>query len=218
MIKAVLLVLEPLRTWERIALAQRSVLRILLTYVLPLLLLTSVAEAYGMMFWGDWRGNVVTLKRFSLPEALGFQFVEWAVNLGTLFLGTKMLKNLGETFHGRHTYPQAFTAVAYGLGPFWTLHVFDALPSVNPWVTYGLGIGLTLVVLYHGIPRVMLPDPPQAFGLYIMGWLLLALTAGLGRFVVWWLQLGRFKELEDILTNAVTFVLPASLQHWPPVQ
>jgi len=217
MIKAVLLVLEPLRTWERIALAQRSVPRIFLTYVLPLLLWTSIVEAYGMMFWGDWRWNSVEIKRFSLPEALGFQLVQWTLNLTTLFLGANMLRNLGETFHGRHTYPQAFTAVAYGLGPFWTVHALDAFPSVNPWVTYGLGMILTLMVLYHGIPRAMMPDPPQAFGLYIMGWLLLALTAGLGRFLVVWLQQGRFKALEEILTQAVCRVLPASLHHWPPV-
>jgi hypothetical protein len=142
--------------------------------------------------------------------------VQWVVHLITLFLGARMLKNLGETFHGRHTYQEAFTAVAYGLGPFWSLRVLDAFPGVNPWVSYALGMILMVVVLYHGIPRCMMPDPPQAFGLYITGSVLLALTAGLGRFLVWWLQLGRFTVLEDFLTQAVTFVLPASLHHWPP--
>lgn len=213
MIKAVLLILEPLRTWDRIALAQRSVGDIFLTYVLPLLLWTSAAEGYGMIRWGDLRGTVGMVQPFQWPDALGFQCVQWAVNLTTLFLGANMLKNLGETFHVRHTYTQAFTAVAYGLGPFWTVHALDAFPSVNPWVTYGLGIGLTLVVLYHGIPRCMMPDPPQAFGLYLMGWLLLALTAGLGRFLVVWLQQARFKALEDLLGHAARVVLG-----WPQAQ
>lgn len=218
MIKAVLLLLEPLRTWEQIALAQRSVKVIFLSYVLPLLLVTSIAEAWGMMRWGDWRGEVVAIKKFDLPEAVGFQMVQLAVNLTLLFLGAKMLKNLGETFHGRHTYPQAFTAVAYGLGPFWTLRLLDAFPSVNPWATYALGIILTAVVLYNGIPRVMMPDPPQAFGLYIMGSLLLALTAGLGRFLVIWLQQGRFQNFENQLTSVVSTLLPAALRHWPAGQ
>jgi hypothetical protein len=215
MIKAVLLVLEPLRTWEQIALAGRSVGRIFLTYVVPLLLLTSVIEAWGMIKWGDWRGDVIKLYQFKLPEAVGFQLVQWVVHLITLFLGARMLKNLGETFHGRHTYQQAFTAVAYGLGPFWSLRVLDAFPSVNPWVSYALGMILMVVVLYHGIPRTMMPDPPQAFGLYITGSVLLALTAGLGRLLVWWLQLGRFQVLERFLTETVKFVLPASLHDWP---
>lgn len=222
MIKAVLLVLEPLRTWDHIALAGRSVWRIFLTYVVPLLLLTSVIEAWGMMKWGDWRGDVMGPDpfKFQLPAAVGFQLVQWLVHLITLFLGARMVKNLGETFHGRHTYQQAFTAVAYGLGPFWSLRVMDAFPSVNPWVSYTLGMILMVAVLYHGIPRCMMPDPPQAFGLYITASVLLALTAGLGRFLVWWLQLGRFQVLEEegFLTQAVKFVLPASLHHWPPGQ
>lgn len=208
MIKAVLLVLEPLRTWEQIALAARSVRAILLGYVLPLLLVTSVVEALGMYYWGDWRGDVMKIKTFSLAGAVAFQIVQLAVNLALLFVGSKMLLNLGETFHGRHTFNQAFTVVAYGLGPFWTLRLLDAFPSVNPWVTYALGMLLTIVVLYHGIPRVMMPDPPQAFGLYIIGSLLLLLTAGLGRFLVVWLQQGRFKTLEDILTRVISQVLP----------
>jgi hypothetical protein len=208
MIRAVLLVLEPVRTWEQIALAERSVKRIFLTYVLPLLLLTSAVEAFGMMRWGDWRGEPMDLRRFTLPQAVGFQLVQFAVNFIILFLGAKLVKNLGETFHGRHTYKQAFTAVAYGLGPLWTLRLLDAIPSVNPWVTYALGMVLATVVLYHGVPRCMLPDPPQAFGLYIVGSLILALTAGLGRFLIWWLQLGRFKDLEEIITRAVAAVLP----------
>ncbi len=218
MIKAVLLLFEPLRTWEQIALAQRSVRTIFLTYVLPLLLITSLAEAYGMIHWGDWRGDVVAIKKFNLSEAIGFQIVQMLVSLSTLFLGTKMLKNLGETFHGRHTYTQAFTTVAYGLGPFFTLHLLDAFPSVNPWTTYALGVILTAVVLYNGIPRVMMPDPPQSFGLYIMSSVLLALTAGLGRFLVVWLQQGRFKSLETILTNVVATVLPETLRYWPAGQ
>lgn len=218
MIKAVLLLFEPLRTWEQIALAQRSVRTIFLTYVLPLLLITSLAEAYGMIHWGDWRGDVVAIKKFNLSEAIGFQIAQMIVSLSTLFLGTKMLKNLGETFHGRHTYTQAFTTVAYGLGPFFTLHLLDAFPSVNPWTTYALGVILTAVVLYNGIPRVMMPDPPQSFGLYIMSSVLLALTAGLGRFLVVWLQQGRFKSLESILTNVVSTILPATLRHWPAGQ
>lgn len=208
MIKAVLLLLEPLRTWERIALAERGMGMILLTHVLPLLALTSAAEAYGMMHWGDWRGEVVALKLFTLPEAVGFQIMQLVVQFTVLFLGAKLLKSLGETFHGRHTYLQAFTAVAYGLGPFWTLRLLDVFPAVHPWVSYAVGMMLTIVVLYHGIPRVMMPDPPQAFGLYLMGCLLLTLIAGLGRFVVIWLQQGRFEAMENFLTRIAAAVLP----------
>jgi len=208
MIKAVLLLFEPVRTWDRIALAERGVGFILFTYVLPLLVLVGGAEAWGMIHWGDWRGAVLMLKKYTLPEAVGFQLMQLSFQLFTLFLGAKLLLNLGETFHGRHTYTQAFTALAYGLGPFWMLRLLDLFPAINPWVSFGLGIVLTIAVLYYGIPRVMMPDPPQAFGLYLMGSLLLLIIAGLGRFIIVWLQQGRFAHLEEILTRIAAAVLP----------
>ena len=44
MIKALLLIFEPIATWEGIFRARRSLLFILVIYLLPLLLLTSAAE------------------------------------------------------------------------------------------------------------------------------------------------------------------------------
>lgn len=208
MIKAVLILFEPVETWDRIAQAGRSVGAVLVTYVLPLLLLIGTAEALAMMHWGDWRGDVLTLKKYTLPEAVGFQLMQLTVQLATLFLGAKLLINLGETFHGRHTFTQAFTAVAYGLGPYWMLRLLDAFPAVNPWVPSALGMVLTIAVLYHGIPRVMLPDPPHAMGLYLVSSLLLLFVAGLGRFLVVWLQQGRFEQLENFLTRTAGLVLP----------
>ena len=150
MIKAVLLLFEPVRTWDRIALAERGVGFILLTYVLPLLVLVGGAEAWGMIHWGDWRGAVLMLKKYTLPEAVGFQLMQLSIQLFTLFLG-QLLLNL-ETFHGRHTYTQAFTALAYSLGRFGCC-ALDLFPAINPWVSFGLGIVLTIAVLYYGIPR-----------------------------------------------------------------
>jgi len=208
MIRALLLVLEPQRTWDRIATEDRSIARTFWLYVMPLLLLTCVVEGLGMHFWGEWRGDPLRLKQLTGPEVVAHQLVHLVVNLALVFFGAKMFKSLGETFHGQHTYRQAFTVVAYGLGPFWSLRVLDAFPAVSPWVTYVLGMTLTIAVLYHGVPRVMLPDPPQAFGLYLVGCLVLALAAGVGRFLLVWLQQGRFVQLESFLVQSVRLVWP----------
>ncbi|MCX7867504.1 MAG: YIP1 family protein [Limisphaera sp.] len=208
MIRALLLVLEPQRTWDRIATEGRSVARTFWLYVLPLLLLTCAVEGLGMHYWGEWRGDPLRLKQLTVPEAIAHQLVHLAVNVALVFFGAKMFKSLGETFHGQHTYQQAFTVVAYGLGPFWSLRVLDAVPAVSPWVTYVLGITLTIAVLYHGVPRVMMPDPPQAFGLYLIGSLVLALAAGIGRFLLVWLQQGRFVQLESLLVRCIRHLWP----------
>jgi hypothetical protein len=52
---------------------------------------------------------------------------------------------------------------------------------MNPWVTLAIGMVLTYAVLYQGVPKVLVPDPPQAFGLYVMGGLLIIMIAGMGR-------------------------------------
>ena len=81
---------------------------------------------------------------------------------------------------------QAFISVAYGLAPLFLLRLCDGLGSDLvwvPWVTWSVGILLAIGVLYHGVPRMMEPDPSHAFGLFLMSALLLMLITGLLRYV-----------------------------------
>ena len=123
------------------------------------------------------------------------------VSLCVVFAGASLLKALGETFHGRHTYHQAFTAVAYGLSPFFLLRLLDVVPGINPWVSWAIGILLSAAVLYHGVPRMMAPDPAHAFGLFLMSMLLLALVTGLVRFVTAAFMQGKFPRLQVIVSD-----------------
>ncbi len=56
MIRAVLMLVEPARTWEKIKIAQAGVGRLTFTLVLPLLLLSVVVESLGLMQLGMERG------------------------------------------------------------------------------------------------------------------------------------------------------------------
>jgi hypothetical protein len=204
MIKAILLVFDTARTWDTIAEDKRRVVSILFAYLLPLLLLTSVIEGYGLFKWGrKWTNQVLISKQYEIQEIVTFQIFQTIIALAVVFVGATLLKALGETFHGRHSYTQAFTVVAYGLGPMYLLHLFDAFPSISPWFTWGIGIVLTVMILYHGVPRVMLPDPPHAFGLFLTSALLLILTTGLARYLTYmWLQ-GKFKQVDTLVHDAV---------------
>ena len=57
MIKALLLIFEPIATWEGIFRARRSLAFILVIYLLPLILLASAAEGYGLVHWGKCRAR-----------------------------------------------------------------------------------------------------------------------------------------------------------------
>ena len=203
MIKVLLLIFDPIATWDGILRAQRGIVSILLVYLLPLLLLTSAAEAYGLTHWGKWEGDISHRKYFSVAEALIVGAAQVVLSLAVVLVGAKLVKSIGETFHGQHTYTQAFTTVAYSLGPLFLLRFFDAFTGVWPWATWAIGIVLSVAVLYHGVPRMMQPDPSHAFGLYVISSLLLALVTAIVRFVTAAYLQGKFPKLEQIFAGLV---------------
>jgi len=206
MIKALLLIFEPMATWNGILRAQRSMGFILVTYLLPLLLITSAVEGYGLVHWGKWQGEIGRLKTIPVGEVVLVEAVQILLSLGTVLLGANLVKSVGETFHGRHTYSQAFTAVAYSLGPLYLLRLLDGFAGVSPWVTWAIGICLTVGTLYHGVPRIMEPDPSHAFGLYVMSALLLVLVTGLVRFATAAYLQGKFPVLQSLFTHAAALL------------
>jgi hypothetical protein len=206
MIKALMLVLDPAASWDSIVLRKRKWLTILLIYLLPLWLIAFAAEFYGLVHWGKPRGFIAELKTLSNSEALIFEILQLGLMAVLVFVGAKLIKALGETFHGRNTFDQTFTVVAYGLGPVFTMRIFDAFSGVSGWVywaTWAAGFLLTFAILYHGIPKVMLPDPPHAFGLYLTSGVFLMMLSGLTRFLTFWFLQGKFGKLDALIKNIV---------------
>jgi hypothetical protein len=199
MIKALLLILEPTGAWDRIVSAQRSLSQVLFVFLLPLLGLGALAEGSGLVRLGKPQQGLGQFRQFALEEAVLFELGQMLLSIGIVLVSARIIKSIGETFHGRHSFTQTFTTVAYGLSPLSALRVLDGLPGVNPWLSWGIGILLSMKVLYHGLPRVMLPDPPQACGLYLISSFLLVLTTGLARFLTAWYLEGRFKPIEKSL-------------------
>ena len=181
MIKALLLIFDPISSWERVVEAKRGIAFILLVYLLPLLVITSGVEIYGLIHWGKQDSEFGLPVRVMRSAALNYGGVQFGLNLLTIFLGAYIIKAVGETFHGRHSYTSAFTCVAYSMGPLFVVRMLDALPQLPWWLAWPIGIALSLGVLYQGIPRVMQPDPAHAMGLYFIGALLLVIITGLAR-------------------------------------
>jgi hypothetical protein len=212
MIKSLLLVFDPEHTWDGIALAKRGVLEVCLRYLLPLLILVSLLEGYGQVKFGKYlevASGFGQTQVIALNEAVAYSLLRFLFGLVVVFFGAYLLQALGETFHGRHNYAQAFCVVAYGLGPLFTLRAMNMFPTVPLWLPWTLGIFLVAKVLYIGIPRVMEPDPPHAFGLYLTSTLLLTMTTGLMNFISYWWMLGKFKTFESYINLQVLHLLQA---------
>ncbi len=201
MIKALLLIFDTVPTWERIFQTQRRLGFIVLCFLLPLLGITSAVEGYGLVHWGKYHGEVQRLKNYSITEATLFEVAQILLFLALVFISAKVVKSMCETFHGQHNYRQAFTTVAYGLSPLFLFHLLDAFPGTSPWVSWALGIVLSIAVLYQGVPRMLEPDPPHAFGLYLASALTLLMSTGILRFITAWYLQGKFGSLETLLTR-----------------
>ena len=201
MITALLLIFAPAATWERIFQARRSPVFILCFYLMPLLVITSVGEGYGLIHWGKWQGEVSRLRRLSPGEAVIFETAQMLLSILLVFVGAKLVKTMGETFHGRHTYAQAFRPIAYGLGPLFLFHLLNAFTSISPWLSWAIGMIFAIGVLYQGVPRMMEPDPPHAFGLYFITSLLLLFISGLITFVTAFYLQGRFPKLAPVISG-----------------
>ena len=82
---------------------------------------------------------------------------------------------------------------------FRLLDAFSHIPAWAPWV---IGVLFSLRVLYYGIPRIMQPDPPHTFGLYLMSSLILVFMTGLLGLAVYGYLHGAFPRLEAAISEA----------------
>ena len=201
MIKALLLIFSSPATWQRISETPRKWGVVLASYVLPMILLVCAAEGYGLVHWGKPRGEIAKVAPFPVPFAVGYEVAQLILALAVVFLAARLIKSLGGTFHGRHTFSQTFTVAAYGLSPLFLLRLLDAFPSVSPWLTWLVGIVLCIAVLYSGIPLIMRPDPPHALGLYLMTSMFIFMITGLLRFVTAWYLMGKFGKLDALIAS-----------------
>src|SRR5947208_1805937 len=103
MIEALLLLFSPAATWERIGRVQRGFLYLLFTYLLPVMIVTSFVEGYGLHHWGKWQGEVPHIRTWSFAEAVVFEAGQLVVTLLIIVFNSALVKSVGETFHARHT-------------------------------------------------------------------------------------------------------------------
>ncbi len=189
MIKAILLVFEPVMTWENIARSKRTAKWVLLFYLAPLIVLTLAGELWGLNYFGkagSYLGQpqeFVRRIRVSNELLMIYGAVQFVSSFLLVALGARVMQGIAQTFHTRHTFSQCFVVTAYAYGPLFLLRLLDAFPNMHPWASYGIGIVLTVATLYHGLPRVLEPDPPTAFGLYICSMFMLACLAAVFRYL-----------------------------------
>lgn len=183
MIKVFFLIFEPSVAWEKIAQARRGFLYITTVHLMPLILLSTALEAWGLHRHGKWQPKFQWYKDFLPQEILNFEIIQFVFLVAMVFVSALLIYKISQTFQDRLTFLQAFTTTAYGFSPLFLLHFLDASAAIHPAVPWLIGVGMIMWILYQGIPRVMKPDPTHAFGVYISAMIVVILTSGLARLV-----------------------------------
>ncbi|HVR35117.1 MAG TPA: Yip1 family protein [Methylomirabilota bacterium] len=183
MIKVLLLNLSPADTWDTIARQQRSVIVVFLFYVLPLVALCGAGEAFALTQWGTSRGALGKTMEVPAQLAIVYGMARLSLNLALVFGGAKLLQTIAVSFHTRPTYSECFTCVGYSFGPQFVFQLVNGLPVLHTWICWGVGMILTIRLLYHGLPRLLKPDPSTAFGIYLIGALLLTIMSAATHFL-----------------------------------
>ena len=197
----------PQRGWNTVAEDKRGIPFVLLLYLVPLLVITGVIEGLGLAKWGKEQSSFLPLKTFTVPDIKVYVLLQFLMSILVVFVGAKMVQSICEAFRGRQTYSQTFRLTGYGLGPMFLCRMFDALPALPWWLVLAVGLVLSIAALYNGVPRIMEPDPPQAFGLYVATAVVLVLVTGMGRFLTaWWLD-GQFPSVQGWAVKTLGGVL-----------
>ena len=182
MIKVFFLIFEPGVAWEKIAQAKRGFAYITLVHLLPLILIGTALESWGLHIHGKIQRFQID-KPFSTQEIITFESIQFVTFFAVVFVTALMVYKISQTFQDRLNFLQAFTTVAYGFTPLFLFHFLDASAAMHPAVPWLIGIGLVIWVLYQGIPRVMQPDPTHAFGVYLSTVIVVILTSALARVI-----------------------------------
>ncbi len=203
MLKVFFLLFEPAVAWEKISNAKRGYAYILGTYLLPVILLACAVEGWGLMHWGKWRPTYKKIVGFSDQTIWRYEMLQAVLFLAVIFICAGLVHIASQNFHGKRTYLQTFTAIAYGFSPLLYLHTLNAWAMMHPAIPWCLGIVMTMWVLYQGIPRVIAPDPTHAFGVYLSALFIVVLMSAIVRLLTAMFLLGQYNFQRSAITRAL---------------
>jgi hypothetical protein len=147
------------------------------------MLVASIAEGAGMVWGRKWHIGLQGIKNFTVGDAIVWEVLEIVLMLTIITTCAYLIRLMGETFNSCYSYRQALTVVIYSSSPLFLLRLLNVIPQINFWIPWGIGVILSLNILYHGLPRILNPHPSHTLGLYFISSVFLTVLTGTERLI-----------------------------------
>ena len=140
------IITTPKTEWAAVASEEPDIQQIMISYVLPLALIPSIASIIG---WGVL-GSAL-LKSFSWGIAMGI--VQLISAFVTVYITALVVNLLAPSFNSEKNMGRAIQLVAYSYTPAWVGGILNIIPFLS-WL--GMLFGLYgLYLMYLGLPHTM---------------------------------------------------------------
>jgi hypothetical protein len=182
MIRAFQMIFAPDGAWVKIAEKNRHILFVLFLSTLPLVTATLAIEGFGLERLGESFGEFGKIN--VIREAIiRYELTHLALDIAFLLGGAWFLISVARSFNSNVTISQAYSTLAYGASPIFLMHALDGIPHLHTWLCWGIGAGLSVRALYHGVAINIKPEQTKGMGLYIVSVFIILFLSGLAHFV-----------------------------------
>ncbi|MGZ8901609.1 MAG: YIP1 family protein [Limisphaerales bacterium] len=208
MLRALNLSISPEAEWQKAALKPPHLAFVLLLSILPLMIATLAVEGYALTKYGEMFGDIGR-RSVSQERAIKYAVFYGVSSLAVIFIGAGLLKNVGESFNLRVPYGTYFVLMAFAYSPVFFGRLLDAVPAINTWICWAVGVGLSMRILYHGVAWWLKPEQTKGFGLFLLSFIYILVLSGLVHFAS--IQVLQGKFLKNVLepTDRQGLELPA---------
>jgi hypothetical protein len=191
MLRALNLLISPEAAWQKAALKPPHVAVVLLLSMLPLMIATLAVEGYSLMKYGEMFGDLGR-RAVSQDRVIKYAVFYGIASLVVILIGAGLLTNVGESFNLRASYGACFVLMAFAYTPIFVARLLDAVPAMNSWICWAVGLALAMRILYHGVAWWLKPEQTKGFGLFILSFIYIVVLSGLVHFASAQVLQGKF--------------------------
>jgi hypothetical protein len=182
MLRALNFLFAPGKTWERMALKPPNAITILLITLVPLIVITFAIEGYGLLTLGEKVSDLSAHLRMPLERVIRYEVFYAVASIVVIFVGTYLLQSVAQSFGVMVSFGQCFVLMACTFTSIFLLRIPDAIPQINTWICWGVGVVLSFRILYHGVALWLKPEQTKGFGLFIVSVIYTIVLSGLVHF------------------------------------